>query len=367
MKKALVLSLVLVLGLGVASFGQTLSGIWDTTISIVPSPVSLGITSTLAVTYEVTGWKFTSNSTLKETGWTAQSFVAGGALGAFTIGSTLTFTPYPAAFTKWVVTSGVSLAGVTFGGTFTLVPSNTKLELVGSGKAGSVDVKVAVAFGDQGLSGCDFNWTGVDITVKFPFYCANVTSTLAFDCVGFKNATFAVSGIAIPNLPWLSIDALLTFETQTKSLVLSPKFNFGTIACFNLYISEAHTHAGPSLTLGDFTIDGIGLVAPFGGVTFTGISYWGAEPKPAGLLKDTPYWEAYQIATKDDGCCGPFTFDVTAYFREGGLQLFDVDKFVANMSLKVATQVTFSTGISIDLGAIPAAFTKWTVGFKVVW
>ncbi len=36
MKKALVLSLAVVLGLGVASFAQTLSGSWDTTIGIQP-------------------------------------------------------------------------------------------------------------------------------------------------------------------------------------------------------------------------------------------------------------------------------------------------------------------------------------------
>jgi hypothetical protein len=40
MKKALVLSLAFVLGLGVASFAQTLSGSWETTIGITPSPVA---------------------------------------------------------------------------------------------------------------------------------------------------------------------------------------------------------------------------------------------------------------------------------------------------------------------------------------
>jgi len=365
MKKALVLSLVMALGLGVASFGQTLSGTWDTTITIVPSPVvTLGISSKLAVTYEVSGWKFTSNSTLTELGWTAQNFVASGALGAFTLGSTLTFTPYPAAFTKWVVTSGVSLVGVTFSGTFTLVPGNTKLDLIGSGVAGLVDVKVVMGFGNQLSVGyCDFDWTGVDITVKFPFNCAAVTSTLGFDCAGFKAATFGVTGIAIPNLPWVKLDALITFQTASKTLVLTPKFDFGTIACFTLYISQDQTG---SLTLGDITFSGIGLSTMFGGVKFTGISYWGSGAKP-GLLLDTPYWEAYQIATTDEGCCGPFAFDVTMYFLNGGLQLFDVAKVVANMSIKIATQFTFTTGISIDLAAIPAAFTQWTLGFKVAW
>jgi hypothetical protein len=36
------------------------------------------------------------------------------------------------------------------------------------------------------------------------------------------------------------------------------------------------------------------------------------------------------------------------------------------MSIQVATQFTFSTGIKIDLTADPA-FTEWTIGFLVEW
>ena len=67
MKKALVLSLALVFGLGVASFAQTLSGSWETNIGIIPSPVALTIDSELIVTYAVSGWSFTSITTVNET------------------------------------------------------------------------------------------------------------------------------------------------------------------------------------------------------------------------------------------------------------------------------------------------------------
>jgi hypothetical protein len=358
MKKALVLSLAVVLGLGVASFAQVLSGSWDTTVTIVPSPVSLGIDSELIVTYAVSGWSFTSDTILDETGWLGQEFAVSGALGAFTLGSTLVFDPSAPAFTSWEVTGALSLAGVTFDGTFTLEPGVTYFEIVAAGTAGAVDVEADVTFGD-GL-GCNFNFGGVLITVGFPFCCADIVSTIEFDCAGFVEATFAVEGIAIPNLPWVSIDALLTFQTGSKTLVLTPSFDFGAIACFELYIDQAATG---NLTLGDITIGGIGLSCEIGGVEFYGLSYWGTGDKPEIL---GTYWEMYQITTTDDGCCGPFDFTVQVFFDKAGLMLFDVAEIDASMSIQIATQFTFSTGIKI-LTAGPAAFTEWTLGFLVQW
>jgi len=398
MKKALVLSLAVVLGLGVASFAEgVLSGSWDTTITIVPSPVSLAIDSELIVTYAVSGWAFTSDTVLDETGWLGQTFDATGALGAFVLGSTLDFTPYPAAFNYWLVTGGVAIVGVTFDATFGLSTNNTAFDLLVSGKAGLVTVSAEMGFGDPIFDingnlivyaapptgdGCDFDWQGITIDVGFPFNCATVATEIVFTCAGFDYAKFIVTGIEIPNLPWVSLNAELEFTVQTKTLVLKPIFDFGAIVCFDLYLTGLHTDGmGGDTTsviglLSDIQFKGIGLGVEFGGVAFEALSWWGASTandvghaysnKP-GLLHGTPYWEAYQIATTDDGCCGPFAFDVTVYFLQGGPQLFDVSKFVANMEIQIATQFTFATGISIDLDHVGGAFTNWTIGFLVEW
>jgi hypothetical protein len=196
MKKALVLSLALVLGLGVASFAQTLSGSWDTYITIDPAGPTIEIASTLEVTYAVSGWTFTSITEVDNTGWQAQSFEVGGALGAFTIGSTLVFDPAAVAFDSWEVTSGLSLAGVSFEGTFTLEPNVTTLEIVGTGSAGNVDVGVELTLGD-GL-GCNFNFAGVVVTIDFPFCCAEISSEIAFTCAGFDYVEFSTTGIQLP-------------------------------------------------------------------------------------------------------------------------------------------------------------------------
>jgi hypothetical protein len=369
MKVALALGLALVLGVGVASFAQTLSGSWDSAVSIVPSPVSLGIRSELIVAYAMSGWSFSSDTVLTDAGWASQRFDASGALGGVTLGSALTFDPASVAFASWTVTSSASLAGVSLSGTFTLLTNNAKLVLGVSGTAGMVDARAAVTFGDQNLPGCDYHWAGVDITVGFPFSCADVSSTVSFDCDGFSYAEFMVVGIAIPGLPWVTLTATLEFTLAEKTLRLAPNFSFGAMACFALYLDQAHTDgSGPGTAglLGDITISGVGLLCEIGGVEFTGISFWGEGTKP-GLLEGTPYWEVYQIVTTDDGCCGPLGFDVAVYFLSGGLQLFDVEEIVANLSIQIATRFEFSTGISIDLTAVPSAFTEWTVGLLVEW
>ena len=64
---------------------------------------------------------------------------------------------------------------------------------------------------------------------------------------------------------------------------------------------------------------------------------------------------------------GALGFDVAVYFLSGGLQLLNVAGVVANLSIQVAMRFEFSTGISMDLTAVPSAFTEWTVGFVVEW
>jgi hypothetical protein len=413
MKKALVLSLAVVLGLGVASFGQTLSGSWTSEIVITPvGGVAIfdSFDSEIAVEYAISGWTFDSLTVIEMTGWVDQEFGFAGALGAFTLGGTLDFTPMPGAFDYLLVDGGVSIAGVSLGFTWLLenypdvllgpYTGDTGLELTASGTAGVVTVDVAVGFGDidvvpneEDLYGdynhfgngiCDLNWNSIAIDVTFPFGCAEIVGSIAFDCDGFVKACFEVDNIAIPNLPWLDIDAKVCFARvlQTGSYVyeknfyLKPGFTLGTIACFDLYAyldwNTASPVWGPAddvISLTGITFKGIGLSVEIGGVTFTGLTWLDSTSsiyaKP-GILYATPYYEAYQIATTDDGCCGPFEFDLTAYFSENDPSgvLFDLALFVANVSYELGSNFTFTTGLSVDT---VLGFTEWSIGFEVTW
>ncbi|MCK5828249.1 hypothetical protein KAH43_06980, partial [Candidatus Bipolaricaulota bacterium] len=320
---------------------------------------------------------------LDEGGWTDQDFTVVGTLGAFTVTLALGFDPVIPAFDVWNTTVDVALAGADFGADFTLADQDVEFVLTGSGVAGDVAIRVEVSFGGiaRTLLGevipggnndeCDLDWANLEITLGFPLCCTLLESTVTFDCDGFQNIVLIAEGIIIPNLPFLLLDASLEFTLQTKILTLSPRFDFGTTACFDIYIEQASTTGvgpGTVVTLDSITIEGIGLSCDIGTVTFTGLSFWGTveelTDKP-GLLSGTPYWEVYAIRSNEDACCGPFGFDVAVYFLDVSAMLFDVSLIEADMTLQIASQFIFNMGMVVDVEI--GAFTEWVVGFLVVW
>jgi hypothetical protein len=371
MRKALVLSLALVLGLSAFAFAQgTLTGTWNTTLTITPNAGSIALfldfVTELTVTYSVGGWDFTSYSKMDDSGWVEQTFKAGGSFGAFNIVSLLDFGT-GGTFDKWSLDTSFLFGSVDLKFDFDLIPNDLTLGITAGATTGVIDFTVVLAFGATG-GGCDLDWQGVDITVKFPFCCAEVTATIDIDCAGFQQACFAVSGIEIPNLPWVTIGAKVCFELATKTLVLTPAFDFGADVCFDLYICQENDGGtgplGGALRLGDFYIAGIKLECEIGGVTFTGISYWdtvNCNLKPSAL---GTYWEMYKIATTEEGCCGPFTFDVAVFFDSGSAFLFDVAAFDANFSYELGANFTLSMGFDYTAAG---GLTKWTIGFKITW
>ncbi|MCK5245349.1 hypothetical protein KAR02_00510, partial [Candidatus Bipolaricaulota bacterium] len=76
MKRALVFSLICVLGVAFTGFAASLSGSWDTDVTIDPQQtnfsVAIGLTSVLTVAYTIGDWTFTSVTDLDDGGWTDQ-------------------------------------------------------------------------------------------------------------------------------------------------------------------------------------------------------------------------------------------------------------------------------------------------------
>ncbi len=363
MRRVLALGLISLFVFGCVGLAQELSGSWDLEIDIDPQQTSfsdsLSVYSILKVDYSIGNWTFGSSTVLDENGWVDQDFSTTGILGGFTLTGAVDFNP-DATFGSLVLTASSSFAGVLVGTQFTLEGNDTFLTLTASGSAGSLGVTTTVNFGDDNET-CDFPFSDVTIALGFPFCCADISSALTIDCSGFDQISFSVSGVEVPNLPWLTLSAQLVYTLQTKSLTISPTFDFGTVTCIDFYVT---VDSSDNLTIGSISIAGIKLSCDVGAVTFTGISYWGETGKPSPLA-GTDYWEVYRIETNDDACCGPFSFDVSAYFLEGGLRLFDVSMFEANLELTVAPQFEFDMGLQIDVET--GADVVWTVGFRVTW
>lgn len=377
MKRALVLSLICVVGLAFAGFAQTLTGSWVTEVCLDPQTDSfagaISLTSTLDVTYAIGDWAFTTTTVLDGTGWADQDFSVTGLFGLITVDSALGFTVPFGVFEDWVTTVALNMAGVSFSAEFTLETGDVALELTMTAGIGSaVEGEIVVELGSG--EGCNFDFAGVTIGLDFLFCdCAPIEAEIAFGCEGFQYIDFAASGIVIPTLPWFTLDATLHFELQTKEITLTPVFDFGPIVCFDLYFDVYNDAPAtyPLAVLELFQIDvvGIGISCEIGGVSFAAISYWGTTLtgayRPGALAYHDGYWEAYSIDVGADACCGGvFEFGLDFFFDNAGATLFEVSLIEADMLVNVTTQFAFTMGLDID---VAGGFTQWCVGFEVTW
>ena len=111
MKKALVVAMVMVLGLGALAFADgALTGDWDTDISLYPGASAFGdfiksFTSEVDVDYAVGGFTFGIESTFGLAGMTGMDFNVDGVLGAFTLKADIDFSPMILATSKTVYTT----------------------------------------------------------------------------------------------------------------------------------------------------------------------------------------------------------------------------------------------------------------------
>jgi len=376
MRRALVLGLAVVVGLGVVAVGQALNGYWETEIvlDLTPGstwPADVDINSEIGVDYTVGDWTFGSVTGILNGDWDVQDFNVAGVLGAFTIAGLIEF-DVPGLTTDWAeLTTSVSIAGVSFAGKFIFYsPGDTDFEITASGVAGDVSIDVELYLGWPVDCSFDFSW--LEVVVGFPFCCADITAEIYFDCWGFGYSEFCFEGLTIENLPWLTLGACVYFDEVDKVFWFDPEIDLGLIGCdFDLYYrldTEDGINYDP-LNVKGILFDGLEIACEIGGVQFTGLTYWGPDifgehenQSPSILMGYEDYWEAYQIATTDDGCCGPFSFDVTVFFDEapgvpgpvppialGGL--FDVAYLVANLEIQIATQFTFGMTLETDVQA----------------
>ena len=329
MKKALVVAMVMVFGLGALAFAGPLSGSWKTEIcigGIQTGPLTIvDFESDLTVNYSVCGWEFVSESEFEVTGWDEQSFSVEGIAGAFTFASYLEFSPMLAAFDAWDTSAGVSIAGVQLDGRFVLLDGGAGWVLSASQETGLCVIEGTVFFNswpyvssslwNQYAWGITpqiepgytllifpdycFCFTYAEFSATFPFCCLEeVEATIGFSMFGLEDITFALSGVEMPGFSWITWDIELTFDDGIglgKELTLTPSTNFGDSVCLDFYVD---------LVIDNNMIDGLslwglGLECDMGqGVTVSSMSvldwpnhaFWG----------DDPYYLSYGVLTVDD-------------------------------------------------------------------
>jgi hypothetical protein len=313
MKRALVLSLIFALGIGIAASAGAFTGSWNTTLCLEwdADVLEFGdFTSSLYVDYSLSGWVLGSNLVFRDAGLTQMWFDAAGNFGAFSFTSIIEFNPEAALFVGWENIVEVSIAGVNFYALFGLQLIEVGQVGVGAAfgavaTAGDIDFGVEVQFGAgdglyfvklygvQGAYGhydgwsycpaygfwtlgginfaesCDPGFTGLDLYVAFPFTCLDIAVFAGFSCEqGFEDVVILLENIDI-GAGWFNIDSLaITFQTSGKSICMDLDLTLGDAICVTPYLHLISGAEGAEYEVQGISLDALTLTYNYNGVTF---------------------------------------------------------------------------------------------------
>jgi hypothetical protein len=394
----LVVSIVGLLGLTLSA-DRPFSADWTAALTLDPDGTFLsGLESAVDLSYETGPVLWTSYSNFQLTvGYLWQEFGVTGHLGAFEIQGDLLFGPSTSDYLYLQLMASLDLAGCEVAAYFAQVSE----AVVGgpadgfairlSGSIGGLDITSITELGarvrDEDYGGItivhaasglyrtyDTNplvpgqgFTGERITLSgLECRCADETKgSLYFTCSGFGSLTLMVEGIET-NLPWLSLDAELVFQIQTKSLVLVPRLTVGQIACLHVY-ADLVTGGGGNAPIEGISVYGLELSCKIGSATFRDLSVldpsryaittpaYGsvieriADAIDAGHEYYPDYWEMLSLDIPIGGCCGG-TSSVTiyTYFSQGSSSLFAWAMTSAEARIAFSDKLEFRGGMEIS-------------------
>jgi len=425
MKKALVLSLAVVLGLGVASFAQTFDGSWSTDVVFGLNPLDVAsLTSILDTNYSISGWTFGFNTFISDAGLFDLNLDIGGAMGAFTFASFVDFDPTVPSFTDWENVVRVSIAGVDLFGAFALqqfadLTYGSGFAIGGHAVAGSVEVYAQADFNltggfdyyvyDEGFYGWDYltgwatfydcsgpfapftngnwgsgawfvqtnscvaTWSGVSFWVFAPLACLDVTVNTSFNCSGWGGVTFYLNNIDL-GAGWFQLDDFnITFTPTTKSISTDFTLTFGKAVCVTPYFDlvQPNNYQVTGVTLRalllKFAYNGVTLKAGelFETSYYAGFTKAGALSRYAGCIVPTAD-EFVGIFYSSDACCGGALDASFLTFFDAGSQLtgiFDYILMVANVEIGIGSNFSVRTGMEVS----PAGLDALSLGFTLSW
>jgi hypothetical protein len=426
MKKALVLSLAVVLGLGVASFAQTFDGSWSTDISFtIPGNVLTvdSLTSALEVNYNISGWTFGFNTLVGMAGLFDLYVDITGSMGAFTFSSFIDFDTAPAAFVDWENVVQVSIAGVDVYGAFALQMFDDATPAYGSGwaigghgVAGMVEVwaqanfnlsggithyfvwshpetfygfdymtdwqtyfdcySLTWAYGDWAVqtNSCVSTWSAFYFLAKAPLACMDLIINTSFTCAGWVGITFGLNNIDL-GAGWFQLDDLnITFTPTSKTVSTDFTLTFGSWVCVKPYFDL--NQVGLNVIEG-ITLRALTLSFEYNGVTLKAGELFAATNQiytgftKDGALTDTQCFvpnadEFVGIFYSSDACCGGALDASFVTFFDAGSQLtgiFDYVLMVAKVEVGIGSNFSVRTGMEIS----PAGIDALSLGFTLSW
>ncbi len=394
------------------------SGSWDAALAVSPAPFSISrLSSILTINYTLGGLTTTSDSEVYLAGFIWQGFGVTGSLGAFNLQGDVLFGPSTTSFLYDQLIVTTNIAGIDLG----LYAAQLSGDVLGGPADGAV-LRIAGSIGSLEVVNCfemgarikdeDFHgitivhaatglsktyitnplvpgqgFTGDKLTVSgWSFAClSDGSASLYMTDQGFDSLQLDLTGIKT-GLSWLTVDLALTFELQTKAVVLTPTLNLGTTTCIVPYL-DVHTPAADnSLTVVASAITGIELyglsaATTVGNVTLKDLAVldtgryaitteqYGsrieslADAAENGDQVYPGYWELLSVAASTSGCCGgTASFLVNTYFETNG-GLFDWGMTHVEASLPVNQALSLTALLQVSTTGID----KFGGGIDLNW
>jgi hypothetical protein len=412
-ERILIVALVALVGSGlVLSAAGALSGSAQLGIVVNSTRWFDDMSLDVAVDYALEGLTLSSESLIVyPTTWVWQAFAADAQFGGYGLTTHVLFGASTAEylFAEMIVT--IPIAGIDFA----FHAAQLSSAVVGgpeegwalriSGNAGPFDLISVTEFGaqieDEDNSGITIihaptgqthhyvtdprvagvGFTGQKIGIEhLDFCCSDLLAVeLYFTCEGFDYLELGVAGLE-PGLPWVILDVDVTFTVDEKTLMFTPGFVLGDVACFDLY-AELDVDGGGTLVDG-ISVYGAELICELGSATVRDVVVFDltehvitTEDFGSKVEKLTAavanrhefypdYWQLLSIAYSGEGCCGsPLSVLVNTYFGESSANLFDVGMVHAEASIPLAESLTFTLSADFEYPSI------WSLSFSfdIAW
>lgn len=428
MRKALVLScLLLILG-AVASSAAPLSGAWSLWMRTEIDPFSIvAMESVLDVDYTLSNWTWSSTVIADLDGLDNVYYDVSGPLGGFALRTILDLDAEEAQFRTWLASGVTAIGGVNLYATFMLdnvgtvqTPSmGSGLTLGGWWKADDLSIWFQSQFNmtdsstnlykygyewlldhfifrvcdswqkpseylDVQTSRCTLKWTGADVFVEIPFTCFNLLTELSVSCSsGFDSVLFELNDIAL-GLDWLDlkwVDVFFTVNSKSVNTVFD--LSVAENACITPYVvleGGGHEIAGLSLKA-------LKLAYSWDGVTFKaghlfdengwseylnhefyqwGWTWDGELSYLAPCKVPSNYDEYFGLIIGGDSCCGEsYEVSVFSWFDTGSQTAGIFDWVETRASLRTA--LAPNTSLTFSMSATTSGIDWIKTGVSLVW
>lgn len=377
-------ALLLLMAGSIAATGFSFTeGSFNSIIYVNPAEPAfdVGLESMLMLDFQLENVGLRLMSIFRETGWEYQMFNISGTIGGANFAADVRFNPMTSALDSAELQGILLTYGVDLRATLIIEPgaSGAITEITGwttdaSIACGSRMFFNADEYGNIIDPNCTMSFTGAELFVRaFGLPCCpdlSIDASMTFTTAGFEALEFEVDPLTFEMFPWITLSGSLRFELEEKILDLrvSPSISAWE-DCFSMYIR--FDYGVDMTTVEALEINSLTLECEIEGISFEAVSYPGSgqrarmRSRSIGSNLTESYWEWYRIWAEQDGCCGPFGFEVAFYFLDGGLRLFDLAAIQALFSVQLSSGFEFGSAMEFDLEV--GSWVYWDFNFEVAF